>query len=169
MFNARTKRLKRDTSNPIALRLYPIFSRSHGDKHRVEAIRDFMKGKRHFDVWDSPPMAAGEDFYDYFNQAISDRLNNGGYSVFFVSERALESRGTRIELNSAIRRWPNRILAALLDNIDVAFLPEELRKVSPVRLFRQSPGSTSADWNRVDDLIVRIYYLIYQNHELRFS
>ena len=165
-FDPSTGQFEPDTSEPLELHLYPIFSRSHQDRSRVEGVRDFMKANRHFDVWDSPPLAPGLDFATYFEAAISERLDKGGYAVMFVSRRSLQSRGTMREFSYAAGRWPERILPALLDNIDAQSLPEAIRHVEPVELFKLDAAERAVNWNGVDDLIVRIFHLVYKNREL---
>src|SRR5262249_48802098 len=101
------------------------------------------------------------DFKRELKGEVESQLARGGYLVAFISESSLQSRHVRIELEAAAERWPEQILPALIDPVELYKLPPMLAHRPFVTLHR-SDGQ-SWDWNRVDDLIVRIYYLVYRN------
>jgi hypothetical protein len=96
-------------------------------------------------------------------RSIGERLSKGGYVVSFISNDALQSPVVMWELEEAARQWPDRILPALLEPVDLTALPAVLRKQAPVVLYQETGREHALNWNGIDDLIVRIYHLVHRN------
>jgi hypothetical protein len=90
------------------------------------------------------------------------RLSRGGYVVAFISRQSLASEFVGRELAAATERWPNQILLALLEPVE---LPPAIRDRQAVVLHRTEGEGNGLNWNRIDDLIVRIYALVYRHAE----
>lgn len=158
----------------------PVFvSHSPFDRDQVNEIVHFMHGKRFFDVTSfgilPPSRTTSTD--KQIRSTIIEKINRGGYLVACLSKHASESSFVQEEIKLA---WeygqyhspeldnPNygRVLFAQLDNTP---LPDWLKDiiqtkpdsvVKPVQLFSDKELSAT---NRIDDLIVRLYWLIYHN------
>jgi hypothetical protein len=92
---------------------------------------------------------------------LADRLNRGGYVVVFWSYKASQSEAIKKELATAasgIQGFNDRVLFALLEPCD---LPEFWMQFDEpcVQLYGDSERS---EIHRIDDLVVRLYWLIYR-------
>jgi hypothetical protein len=177
--------LRRDTSTPLRL---PVFaSYAPGDRPAVIQVARVMREERFFDLFlDLPSLKA--DWQAQLDRALDDRLEQGGYLVLFVSREALHSRYVESEVERGVRfQSPDgnlRVVPVWLgDPAEFISLGKGLgvlrpgggmlppgwpgeHHYAPVML-RQKQDPTKIDLNRVDDLIVRLYWLIYQNTHQR--
>lgn len=150
----------RDLTKPIDLRVFPSYS-AH-DRDKVHEVLNFMAGERHFDM---PLLRERDDVYQ--QEQFSDRptrqmtsyVSNGGYAIIFVSNRALASVYVAQETRYVMTHWPNQVLPILLEPVDMERAPPGLAERPHVQLFRNE-NDHRIDWNRVDDLIVKIYYMV---------
>ena len=143
----------------------PIYaSYSHRDEKRVRAITTHMERKRNIRVYiDRDDLGGERDLAKQIRGLIKKAVAQGGYLVAFLSRESIKSAWVREEIRSAEDLMPGRVLMAWLDeppgdlNDDV-FIP----KVAglSISLAGHGPGF---DRNRLDDLIVRLYWLIYRN------
>ena len=154
-----TSEIVRDSGPPLDLATYASYRPD--DRAQVEKIATFLQRERHFDIWLADErLASGENWEDTMRRSLSERLGRG-YVIVFWSWGASESSWVRSELESAAAEMPafnDRVLFALLDD---CALPEFwLRFAEPsVQLFGDSAGSSE---RRLDDLVVRLYWLIYR-------
>jgi hypothetical protein len=156
-FDQQNATIERDTSAPLDLLVFASYS--HADDERVQDLLDFMRRKRSFDIFKDKkilgltPTNGAEAL-----NAIDSRLERGGYLALFWSYKSSESRWVNQEMRRAFLRSPDRIMPVLLDPIE---LPPELDNVIPVKLYRKD--GLGIDKRRLDDLIVRLYWLIHKN------
>jgi hypothetical protein len=86
---------------------------------------------------------------------MDNRIQRGGYAILFLSQIAIESRWVQREVENA---GLDRVLIAIMDGSDE---PSDIPAERIVRLVEEPNGPINM--NRLDDLIVRLYWLIYQN------
>jgi hypothetical protein len=142
----------------------PVFpSYSAHDETRVHEVTSFMKDQRHFDLWTRADLSAGTDFRRVHESALESRLSRGGYVVAFISGNSLASEFVAGELGAAAERWPEQILPVLLEPVELSSLPPAILQRQAVVLYSGEAEKRSLDWIRIDDLIVRIYDLVYRN------
>lgn len=181
-FDPQTKTFRRCQEKPLKL---PVFiSHSPYDRDQVNEIVRFMRENRFFDatsfsflpstgVSRSRPVPADKRI----RETIIEKISRGGYLVAFLSKHAQQSSFVQDEVQLALEFGsyyapdesnPNfrRVLLALLDDTSLPdWLADRMRTepdsvVKPVQLYGDKTLSTI---NRVDDLIVRLYWLIYRN------
>ncbi|MEZ5293203.1 MAG: toll/interleukin-1 receptor domain-containing protein [Vicinamibacterales bacterium] len=144
-----------------ALDLATFASYHRQDRERVRAIGAFLRDERHFDLWiDVDDLAAGDDFARTIETSIHERLARGGYVIVFWSRATRESRFVENEIQRAVQGMPggnDRVLFARLDDTPLrAFWAGQDHGV-------QMFGDTErGEKNRWDDLVVRLYWLIYR-------
>lgn len=156
-FDTNDGSIGRDTSDPFDLPVYASYSRSDGD--RVKNLVDFMARERSFDIYMDEDMESGANLHQEFDSAILTRLERGGYLVLFWSAEASKSVYVREEIERAYYDEYNyRIIPALMDPTE---LPPPLQHLYAVRLYQDN--SNDVDKRRLDDLIVRVYWLIQDN------
>lgn len=159
-FETNDDSIGRDTSDPLDLPVYASYS--HTDGARVRNLVDFMARERSFDIFIDEEMGAvsgvASDIVQELDGAIFTRLERGGYVVLFWSVAASKSEWVRFETERAYAKYPNRIIPALMDRVE---LPPMLENVEAVQLYQDN--SNDVDKRRLDDLIVRVYWLIQRN------
>jgi len=153
-FDAAKKCFTRDRSNPMDIPVFPTYSRS--DEEQVDWILRVMKDERYFDLFiDYEDIIPGDNITGSINNGVSSRLQQGGYVVVFWGKAASECEWVKYELSMSAKRFPEQILLAQLDDTE---LPEGFCHLQPVHLYNQD--TQNIDMNRLDDLIVRVYWLI---------
>jgi hypothetical protein len=156
-FDAATKTLRRDDAAPMDLPVFPSYTRQ--DKDRVDHLLRVMRDERSFDLFmDTEQIKPGVAFARVIEEGIMTRIERGGYIVLFWSNSAADSIWVEKELKEASKKYPGRVLIAMLEPIP---LPLYLEKYVPVHLYNNDIDAL--DMNRLDDLIVRLYWLIDQN------
>lgn len=159
-FQADDGLLQRDNKAPLDLPVFSTYARK--DRDRVIEIARFMKKERSFDIFiDLDDLSAGELWEDSLQRAISERLERGGYAVAFWSRITTDSQYAKQEIKRALMSHPDQVIVALLEDMQ---LPDALTECQAIHL--NLAGSTELDRRRVDDLIVRIYWLM-QEHSQR--
>jgi TIR domain len=152
--------LSPDTGKPLDLAMFPSY---HGrDRERVRQICQFLDKKRNFDVWlDVEDIRPGTLFAEEIQTGLADRLNRGGYVTVFWSDNARRSAEIEKELATAasgIEQINDRVLFALLEPCPLPEFWLRFREPS-VQLYGDSERSAN---HRIDDLMVRLYWLIYR-------
>jgi len=155
-------KISRHTGKPLDLAVFSSYHRK--DRPRVARICDFLRSERHFDIWmDSEQIAGGDNFATKIEGGIRGCLERGGYVVVFWSVNARNSHFVEREIESAVKDMEganDRVLFALLDETT---LPEFWQgQEAGVQLFGDRDR---AETQRLDDLVVRLYWLIYRKTE----
>jgi hypothetical protein len=152
------------TEKPLDLALFASYHRS--DHGRVEKVCDFMRRKRNFNIWlDRESLAPGENIQEVIGSAIRSYVERG-YLVAFWSKESARSQWVQQEYRFAaeqIGNFNDRVLFALLDD---AHLPEFWMKYQEpgVQIYGDKVRSAT---QRLDDLVVRLYWLIHRKTEQR--
>jgi TIR domain len=155
-YDAVTQLIDQDTSLPMHLPAFPSYSSL--EYKRVKAVLRFMREERYFAVpMDRRRLQAGMLWPDELRRPLVERLQAGGYAVVFLSRRGIMSEWVKAEYKSALDQFPQQILPALLEPID---LPLDLARFQSVQLYGDKVQSAT---HRMDDLIVRLYWLIYRH------
>jgi hypothetical protein len=156
-----TSELSPDTTDrPLDLAVFPAYN--HNDSARVRQICQFLGRERNFDVWlDTEDLTSGGRWEKETEAGLADRLNRGGYVIAFWSEAARRSKWIERELARAaagMHQVNDRVLFALLEPSP---LPDAWLEFNEpyVQLYGDS---NSSETHRIDDLIVRLYWLIYR-------
>jgi hypothetical protein len=155
-----TSELTLDSDRPLDLAVFASYNRN--DSARVRQICQFLNQARNFDVWlDVKDLSSGALWEKEIEAGLADWLNRGSYVIAFWSENASRSKWIEKELATAaadIDQLNDKVLFALLEPSP---LPEFwLRFHEPyVQLYGDSDRSET---HRIDDLIVRLYWLIYR-------
>jgi hypothetical protein len=159
-YDISTSELSPCTDRALDLAVFPSYN--HADGARVRQICQFLDKERNFDVWlDVEDIRPGSLWTEEIQTGLAARLNRGGYVTVFWSDKARRSDCIEKEIATAasgIDRVNDRVLFALLEPCP---LPDFwLRFQEPhVQLYGDSEGSET---HRVDDLVVRLYWLIYR-------
>ena len=160
-YNQQQGTIRKDTSTPIDFPVYPSYEEA--DRERVEGLLEFLRHERSFDVFMGP--SQGDDFRTIYDTAIFDRLKQGGYVVVFWSDNIAFSDNNLIEheFKKVLQRYPKQIIIACLDScFESPFgVPDYMFPREVIQLGRG--GDKGIDKHRLDDLIVRLYWLIHRN------
>jgi hypothetical protein len=157
-FDPEQGRIEADTSEPLRLPIYPEFS--YADNKRITRILQFMEKKRHFSPWKYDLMARGVYYPQQNKRIVEDHIAAGGYLLLFWSQGSAKSswiQWSETEWRFAVSTFPDRVLLALLDDTP---LEPEMSNTEVIQLFGDRERSES---HRLDDLIVRLYWLIHRN------
>jgi hypothetical protein len=159
-YDTATGELTRDTGSPLDLAAFASYQ--HRDADQVRQIADFLNQKRHFDMWlDATGLAPGSDWKQEIAASLSDRLARGGYAVVFWSRAASESEFVKNEVKEVaegIAEFNDRVLFGLLEPCPVPDFWLKFDEPS-VQLYGDLDRSAT---QRLDDLVVRLYWLIYR-------
>lgn len=154
-----TLNITKHTGNALDLAVFASYHRE--DRSRVREVAEFLNRERYFDLWlDVQNLQVGANWQEEISHAFEDRLKRG-YVVAFWSQLASESQFIRPELERVAAEtsdFNDRVLFGLLEDVP---LPEFwLRFHEPaVQLYGNTERSTI---QRLDDLMVRLYWLIYR-------
>lgn len=162
VFSADPKTLEISPHSGCALDLAAFASYHRADRTRVSEIAEFMKRERYVDLWlDYQDLQAGMNWAEEIEVSLADRLKRGGYQIVFWSRQASMSEFIKSEIERAAREvssFNDRVLFALLE--DAPLPPVWLQFKEPgVQLYADAERSLS---QRMDDLVVRLYWLIYR-------
>jgi TIR domain len=158
-----TCELARHSGGPLDLATFASYHRQ--DLPRVREIANFLKDERHFDLWlDVEDLQVGARWEETIRSSLEDQLHRGGYVVVFWSRAAHSSQWVQAEIQRAaegVADLNDRVLFALLE--DVAVPEFWLRFHEPaVQLYGDKEWSAT---HRLDDLVVRLYWLIFRKTE----
>ncbi len=143
-------------ATPIDLAVFPTYSRRSSET--VMPILNFMRQQRYFDVWiDRERLRPGTDFAAELMGAVSDTIQRGGYVTLFWNEEASQSEWTIREAVQGLR--DRRLIVAGLDN---STPPDFINESNP-GYFVQLVDENGLNNNRIDDLIIRLYWLMFRN------
>lgn len=163
-YDPQTRVLARDSSPPLNLSIFANYARA--DEYQVGPILSQMRTERSFDLPSlDDVVASGTDVLQTLNGNIMGVLDRGGYVVMFWSKRAAESRWVQEEYSTVIRLDPghyaSHIFFARLDEapLPIPLVTFQRSDRNEVRFFDTSSGSYL---HHIDDLIVRLYWRIYQ-------
>lgn len=160
-FDPETQDIALDKSPPMDLIVY--FSHSDKDTKAGKRIAHALQERyivtwfdQRSDQWPSEFVSAV--LTDVLFDEIQRRVQAGGYVVALWSKRAHKSLLVADELNHTNSLLRHRVLFALLDGTPT---PMDLDAgLDVVQLFGDKDRSFD---QRIDDLIVRLYWLIYRN------
>ncbi len=147
-----------DHNEPLDLAAFPVYHRQ--DQTRIEAAFTFLREKRFFDLWLERDMPAGARWQEEMQDALADRLRRG-YAVVFWSSAAASSLWVRAELEAAaasVPKFNDRVLFAQLDETPLPAFWRQFHEPA-LQFYEDSERSFN---QRVDDLVVRLYWLIYR-------
>jgi hypothetical protein len=112
-------------------------------------------------LWIDPEeLAGGDNLQEALTAALRKQLYRGGYVIVFWSSRSSESLWVRDEIQLALAEDPGSDTRVLFALLDASPIPASLAAFQPVQLFGDAERSAT---NRLDDLVVRLYWLIYKN------
>jgi hypothetical protein len=136
------------------------------DQRRVRWICEFLYKERYFDLWlDEKDIPVGSLWREDIQNGLADRLNRGGYVILFWSREA--GRFEYIEkqlatVASGMQGFNDRVLFALLEPCNLPQFWMEFQEPY-VQLYGDSERS---EIHRIDDLVVRLYWLIYRKTKI---
>lgn len=157
-FNASNQHLAHFTETPLNLAIYPSIARPM--QHSAQSLIEYMSTERFFDLWIDAYTGELGNFADWLEQGMDKHIQVGGYVVSFFDEDRVPSHAyARNEMSVAYKR--NRLIVANLGLSNVQTYPSEL----VVNIVDQHGVNN----NRIDDLIVRLYGLIFKNQFLNLS
>ena len=155
-----TSELSLDTDRPLDLAVFASYNRN--DSARVRQICQFLNQARNFDVWlDVKDLSSGALWEKEIEAGLADWLNRGGYVIAFWSENAVDLSGLRRNSRQRQQTLISSMTKSSSRFSGQAPFPEFwLRFHEPyVQLYGDSDRSET---HRIDDLIVRLYWLIYR-------
>jgi len=139
------------TSPPLDLAIFPSFS-FRQDK-LVRPILAFMKDQRFFDPWmELDTLDFGNSWADELQRGIGEIFLRGGYVVSFIG--SFNSEYVIGETKKGLEQ--ERLIVAGLDVQPPEFILEY------DDLFIQLMENGKVNNNRIDDLIVRLYWLMFR-------
>jgi len=163
-YDVRTSELSSDSDKPLDLAVFASYHRD--DRERVRQICKFLSKERNFDVWlDIKDISPGTLWADEIQKGLADRLNRGGYVIIFWSDKASRSEFIEKELAAAasgIQGFNDKVLFALLERCDLPKFWAQFQEPY-VQLYGDSERSAT---HRIDDLVVRLYWLIYRKTKI---
>jgi hypothetical protein len=160
--NPDTLELLMSTERPLDLAVFASYH--HIERDRVRKICDFMKKERNFDIWfDQERLPMGDNVQEAMHSAIKSYVSRG-YVVVFWSRQSAQSEWVEYEYRTAseeISNFNDRVLFALLDESPIPDFWMEFNEPA-VRIYGDEVRSET---QRLDDLIVRLYWLIDKKSE----
>jgi hypothetical protein len=154
-----TLKITKHTGNALDLAVFASYHRE--DRSRVREVADFLNRERYFDLWlDVQNLQVGANWQEEISHALEGRLKRG-YVVAFWSQSASESQFIRAELERAAREtsdFNERVLFALLEDVPLPDFWLRFHEAA-VQLYGDAERSAT---QRLDDLMVRLYWLIYR-------
>jgi hypothetical protein len=153
-FDPASKLLERDSRGPLDLATFASYH--HADDARIRKALTYLKHERHFDMWvDKEDLEGGVNWQNAIDGALRDTVARGGYAVVFWSTNSARSEFVVREI--ARVGDERHVILALIDDAPV---PDELARYQRVPLYGDAHR---AENQRLDDLVVRVYWLIHRN------
>ena len=158
-FDAMTERLARDKLDALDLRVFHAYSRSIYQD--VSKIAD-MLNKRYFQTFfDLPTSMAEGSFQNHVEKMMLNVKTLGGYVLIYWSKKVEDSPMIPFELDLAMREYPDRVLLVQLDDTPLPkWIRDQIKSENTLKVMEDPKLSYL---HKIDDLIVRLYWLIYQN------
>lgn len=178
-FEASSGDILRVEVSPMHLPVFPVFSGR--DFETVVDLLEIMRHERNFDLFIAQEDMADKELHsrkhltELYKTELYTRLNQGGYVVVFWSQQAERSERVARLIERTHSYLPavdpneQKLLFGLLDPTPLPdwyadYLSgqssEDFVPIQPVKLFADEELSLL---NRLDDLIVRLYWLIWRN------
>ncbi|MBX3061886.1 MAG: toll/interleukin-1 receptor domain-containing protein [Anaerolineae bacterium] len=146
---------------PLDLNIFATYI--HREREIVSDVMTILQQERNIKIYDSQNLTLGESFQNAINFGIRSTIEAGGYALVFWSASAASSKFVLSEMDWASQYHnESRLLFALVDETPLdnqLFLKTQTEFALPrvVKLY-QEPRL-----HRIDDIVVRLYWLIYQN------
>ncbi|MBI5930734.1 MAG: toll/interleukin-1 receptor domain-containing protein [Chloroflexi bacterium] len=141
---------------PLDLAVFPSYK--HHEESQVQTVLEFMRKNRYFDLWiDRERLKIGDMWADKLEEGISDFIKRGGYVVVFWSGVSSQNEWIMKETLSGLQQ--NRVVVAGMEDASIPDFILNLESAYYVQLVDENGLSL----NRVDDIIVRLYWLIFRN------
>lgn len=186
-YNPETKTLRQDDEPAMDLHIFA--SCTAFDRPHVNQILHHMREQRFFNISDYTSVRGKRNqerqipTEKLIRESIIEKLNRDGYMVCFWSAKASKSKFTRFEIefsheySKSLTLNPDdpnntRVLLAQIDNTPftdwVKAIFDENGATRPVQLYTDRTLSLT---NRIDNLVVRLYWLIFhsQRPELAYD
>jgi TIR domain len=163
-FTPQTSHLRLDTSAPLHLPIFLCHSGTDKDYTRIERILRFMRVGRFFDIWlDQVEIGVNDTWWFALLENIQKCLHSGGYLLVFWSADAARSGWIKEQLAIVLRVTPShqspKLLFALLDETPLPSFAQSLEEET-IAIYGKN---NTLEMHGIDDLIVRLYWLIYRN------
>lgn len=151
--------LSRDKSQPLELKVFHAFSRPDSqDLGEIPSLMDH----RHFDRFVDPDFSlAAISWREAVEGAMRRVKAAGNYVIIYWSAEVKQSDWIKAEFDMAMREYPDRVLVAQLD--DTPLPAWIIDRVNPDRLVQLMSDRELSQLHKIDDLIVRLYWLVYKN------
>lgn len=141
---------------PLDLAAFPSYKYDEGSQ--IQPVLKFMREARYFDLWiDREQLKAGDMWANKIEAGISDITKRGGYVVVFWSNASSQSKWAVMEIIAGLEQ--NRVVIAGMDNGPI---PDFMTNFGPA-YYVQLVDKNGLNFSRIDDLIVRLYWLIFRN------
>jgi len=193
-FDIASRRFLKERSPPRPLKVFALYS--HNDEELAESVCDFLES-RHFKVFSRfDQFGPGVNFQQRIDESREETLaDDGGFVLAFISYTSQHRKNFPKQVGDIIRSHPKRILPVVLAPIapdgymidmelaeasmsnrreDVERLSRKMKddlaaigmdfELAPTVLFKRGGG---INWNRVDDLLVRIYDMAHRAERWR--
>lgn len=165
-----------DRSLPLDLRIFPVWAQE--DTSRVGEILELMRDRRYFVPWDLEKLERAASVDQRPSEEILDGFRGllaaGGYGLMFLSWEAFDSVWLQTE-STAMREilgGNTSAVVALLDrDMTGRRTTPSARRAAWLRTFMFEDvvivpvysDAERSETQRIDDLIVALYWLIYRN------
>jgi hypothetical protein len=156
-FNSINEKLTREKRDPLDLRVFHAYSRTI--LQNVSHIADLMK-ERYFDTFINIPTISTA-YEDVVKEHMMSVKAIGGYVLIYWSKDVEHSPVIPAELDLAMREYPDRVLLVQLDDTPLPiWITDQISKENTINIMEDNKSS---QLHKIDDLIVRLYWLIYRN------
>lgn len=178
-YDPKTERFEKHDGGPLDLQVYFSMAIEDQRDRSHKRILTFMQQKRYFTSLYREMNFTNDDFEAHLKKDMIKRFNRGGVMVIFWSEHAPNSDVVKFELDYAFKNNQKKnVVFALLDETplleDFSDQSEELivriysnfNSFATKKLFlnqQKDDDDGKSATQRVDDLIVRLYWLIFRN------
>lgn len=174
-YDPETNEVRLTDLSPMSLPLFASYSAN--DKEQVHDLLGFMRQDRHFHILDYTTQYAHTPAAKQVRSNIIERMNRGGYIIVFWTKSAAVSKHVNYEVQFGMEYSQyytegvpindfGRVLFALLDETPLPDWWYQKQKASPNSIVQpiQLYGDRERSFTqRLDDLIVCLYWLIYRN------
>jgi len=146
-FDPVTLKIEKSRLKPLQLPIMPSYMSK--DARRIQDLFKYME-KRYIDLfaWQKSQNPAGM----VNPESIVGSVSNGGYSIIFLTSKTFKSKTMNSEVRYALDTHPERILIALMDDVNKKDIPGFSERTRCIPLNEK---------HRWDDLIVNLYWLIF--------
>jgi hypothetical protein len=155
-YDPATGALSRDLDPAMTLSAHFAYARADTDV--AEKLEAELR-RLYFNVWIDMPLAPDRSHDEkVVESAIDSVIQDGGYVLVLVTRRTTKSDWVRTQIDISVRNIYGRVLYVLVEDCDAA------SEARTTKQWVQIYGDNVRSWvHRIDDLIVRLYWLIYRN------